>query len=162
VEERIRLARRDRFSVFVELNAALYLGVLFFVAGVGWTVTTYSARLGDVAILLSLTCVFGWSLYYCFDRAHPYSHHRVEPPSLASDYVLSRLPRLRHRAGYLESRFHPFGSPGTSPAVASAVFFGLACRDRRFVLAALSSGWMVQCAYFPPDLSTPARCAGPR
>jgi hypothetical protein len=66
------LARDDRVSVFVELNALLYLGVLSFVAGVGWTVSTYSARLGDVAIVSSLAGVICWSLYYCFARAHPY------------------------------------------------------------------------------------------
>lgn len=134
-------------SVFVELNAALYLGVLFFVAGVGWTVTTYSARLGDVAILLSLTCVFGWSLYYCFKRAHPDSHHRVDPPGLAFDYVLYLgCLVFAIELGYLESRFHPFGVAwDLSLLLASAVFFALAYRfNNRFVLSlALSSlaGW---------------------
>lgn len=141
------LARRDRFSVFVELNAALYLGVLSFVAGVGWTVTTYSARLGDVAILLSLTCVFGWSLYYCFARALPYSHHRVEQPGLTFDYVLYLgCLVFAVELGYLETRFHPFGvNWDLSLLLASAVFFALAYRfDNRFVLSlALSSlaGW---------------------
>jgi hypothetical protein len=114
--------------VFVELNAALYLGVLFFVAGIGWTVTTYSARLGDVAILLSLTCVFGWSLYYCFKGALPYSHHRVEPPGLALDYVLYLGCLIfAIELGYLESRFHLFGLDWDySLLLASAVFFALA------------------------------------
>ena len=114
--------------MFVELNAALYLGVLFFVAGIGWTVTTYSARLGDVAILLSLTCVFGWSLYYCFKGALPYSHHRVEPPGLALDYVLYLGCLIfAIELGYLESRFHLFGLDWDySLLLASAVFFALA------------------------------------
>ena len=40
------LVRKDRFSVFVELNTLLYVGVLAFVAGVGWTIQTYSAEPG--------------------------------------------------------------------------------------------------------------------
>ncbi len=141
------LVRRDRVSVFVELNAALYIGVLSFVAGVGWTVASYSARLGDVAILLSLTSVFAWSLYFCFDRAFPYSHDRVEPPGLAFDYVLYLgCLVFAIELGYLESRFHLFGLDWDySLLLASAVFFALAYRfDNRFVLSlALSSlaGW---------------------
>ena len=141
------LVRNDRFSVFVELNTLLYLGVLSFVAGVGWMVATYSARLGDAAILSSLTFVFCWSLYYCFARALPYSHHRVEHPGLAFDYVLY-LGCLVFAIdlGYLDARVHPFQHDwDNSLLLASAVFFALAYRfDNRFVLSlALSSlaGW---------------------
>ncbi len=141
------LVRNDRFSVFVELNTLLYLGVLSFVAGVGWMVATYSARLGDAAILSSLAFVFGWSLYYCFARALPYSHHRVEHPGLAFDYVLY-LGCLVFAIdlGYLDARVHPFQHDwDNSLLLASAVFFALAYRfDNRFVLSlALSSlaGW---------------------
>jgi hypothetical protein len=137
------LVRNDRFSVFVELNTLLYLGVLSFVAGVGWTVATYSARLGDVAILASLTGVFAWSLYYCFSRAHPYSHQQVEPPGLAFDYVLYLGCLIfAVELGYLEARFHFFETDWDhSLLLASAVFFALAYRfDNRFVLSlALSS-----------------------
>jgi hypothetical protein len=34
------LSRGEPFSVFLELNALHYLGVLAFVAGLGWTVST--------------------------------------------------------------------------------------------------------------------------
>jgi hypothetical protein len=141
------LVRNDRFSIFVELNTLLYLGVLSFVAGVGWMVATYSARLGDAAILSSLTFVFCWSLYYCFARALPYSHQRVEHPGLAFDYVLY-LGCLVFAIdlGYLDARVHPFQHDwDNSLLLASAVFFALAYRfDNRFVLSlALSSlaGW---------------------
>ena len=45
------LVRRERFSVFVELSALLYLGVLSLVGGLIWTFREYVASLGDVAIL---------------------------------------------------------------------------------------------------------------
>jgi hypothetical protein len=137
------LVRKERFSVFVELNTLLYLGVLALVAGVGWTISTYSARLGDAAIVLSLTCVFCWSLYYCFARALPYSHHEVEHPGLAFDYVLY-LGCLIFALdlGYVQSQFHPFQLDWDhSLLLASGVFFALAYRfDNRLVLSlALSS-----------------------
>ncbi len=141
------LARNDRFCVFVELNTLLYLGVLSFVAGMGWMVATYSARLGDAAILSSLTLVFCWSLYYCFARALPYSHHCVEHPGLAFDYVLYLgCLVFAIELGYLDARVHPFQHDwDNSLLMASAVFFALAYRfDNRFVLSlALSSlaGW---------------------
>lgn len=40
------LCRGEPFSVFLELNVLLYAGVLAFVAGLGWTVTTWSQQLG--------------------------------------------------------------------------------------------------------------------
>jgi hypothetical protein len=137
------LVRKDRFSVFVELNTLLYVGVLSFVAGVGWMVATYSARLGDAAILSSLTCIFCWSLYYCFARALPYSHGQVEHPGLAFDYVLYLgCLVFAIELGYLEARVHFFQLDWDySLLLASAVFFALAYRfDNRFVLSlALSS-----------------------
>jgi hypothetical protein len=142
------LARKDRFSVFVELNTLLYLGVLSGVAGIGWTVTTYSARLGDAAVLSSLTCVFCWSLYYCFARALPYSRRQVEHPGLGFDYVLYLgCLVFAIELAYLESRFHLFQADWDhSLLLASVVFFALAYRfDNRFVLSlALSSlaGWL--------------------
>ena len=137
------LVRKDRFSVFVELNTLLYVGVLSVVAGVGWSVATYSARLGDVAILLSLSCVFGWSLYYCFSRALPYSHLQEDQPGLAFDYVLYLgCLVFSIELGYAMSRVHPFQlNWDHSLLLASAVFFALAYRfDNRLVLSlALSS-----------------------
>jgi len=137
------LVRKDRFSVFVELNALLYLGVLAVAAGVGWTVTTYSARLGDAAILSSLACVFCWSLYYCFARALPYSHRQVEQPGLAFEYVLYLGCLIfAIELGYLESRFRLFPLDWDHYLLlSSALFFALAYRfDNRLVLSlALSS-----------------------
>jgi hypothetical protein len=141
------LVRRDRFSLFIELNALLYLGVLSIAAGAGWTIATYSARLGDLAILATLTAVFGASLYYCFTHTAAYSQEQVEPPGLAFDYVLYLGCLIfAVELGYVESRFHPFGADwDQSLLLAAAVFFALAYRfDNRFVLSlALSSlgGW---------------------
>lgn len=137
------LVRKDRWSVNVELNALLYLGIVSLVGGVGWTVTQYSARLGDVAILGTLTAVFVWSVHFCLANGRPFSSGRVDTPSIAFDYVLYLgCLILAVDLGYVESTFHPFGGDWDHLLLlASTVFFVLAYRfDNRLVLSlALSS-----------------------
>src|SRR4051794_21372592 len=60
------LSRGDLFSVFFELNVLLYVGVLAFVGGLGWTVSTWSQQLGDVLILTVLFALLGACFRYCF------------------------------------------------------------------------------------------------
>ena len=101
------LVRKDLLSVFIELNGLLYLGVLSFVAGVGWTIQVHFAGLGDAAIISALTLLFFLSFYYCFSRALPYSTKEVESPNMAFDYVLySGCLVFALELGYLETRFH--------------------------------------------------------
>ena len=47
--------RGEPFSIFLELNVVLYAGVVAFVAGLGWTVTTWSQQLGDIVVLTVLS-----------------------------------------------------------------------------------------------------------
>jgi len=141
------LVRKDRFSVFVELNALFYLGVLSFVAGVAWVIQTYLSTLGDTAILSGLTLLLCLSFSYCFSRALPYSPDQMESPNLAFDYVLYLGCLLfAVELAYLETRFHLMQSEWDYYLLFSSVlFFGLAYRfDNRFVLSlALSTlaGW---------------------
>ena len=72
------LVRRERFSVFVELSALLYLGVLSIVGGLVWTFREYVASLGDVAILSILALLMVLAFGYCFSRTAPYSNDEVE------------------------------------------------------------------------------------
>ena len=51
------LSRREPFSVFLELNVLLYAGVLAFVAGLGWTVSTWSKQLGNFLVLTILSAI---------------------------------------------------------------------------------------------------------
>jgi hypothetical protein len=141
------IVRKDRFSVFLELNAVLYLGVLAFVAGLGWTIRDHFASLGDAVIVVPLALVFAGCLFYCFGRAHPYQPTRVESPSFAFDYVLY-LGCLVFgvELGYIEFRFALLRANWDVYLVISAIlYFALAYRfDNRFVLSlALSTlaGW---------------------
>ena len=132
------LVRKDRFSVFVELNTALYLGVLAFVAGVGWTIETHFANLGDAAILSALTLTFCFSIYYCFSRGLPYSDRRVESSGFAFDYVLYLgCLIVASELAFIETRFALFGDAwDVHVLVSAALFFVAAYRfDNRFVLS---------------------------
>ncbi|MGD0988244.1 MAG: DUF2157 domain-containing protein [Candidatus Sulfotelmatobacter sp.] len=141
------LSREGPFPLFLELNILLYAGVLTFVAGLGWTVSTWSQQIGDVLILAALSAILAACFWYCFSRATAWSPTEVPAPSPIFDYVLY-LGSLVWcvELAYLEKRFHLLSGQWDLYLLASAgLFFILAYRfDNRFVLSlALSSlaGW---------------------
>jgi hypothetical protein len=82
------LSRGEPFSLFLELNVLLYAGVLAFVAGLGWTVRTWSQQLGDVLVLTVLSTILAACFWYCFSRAPTWSPAETPAPSPIFDYVL--------------------------------------------------------------------------
>jgi hypothetical protein len=141
------LSRGEPFSFFLELNLLLYAGILAFVAGLGWTVSTWSDQMGDVLVLTILTAILAASLWYCFSRAPAWSASESPSPGLAFDYVLY-LGSLTWTVelAYIEKRFELLSGQWDLYLLATAaLFFLLAYRfDNRFVLSlALSSlaGW---------------------
>jgi len=141
------LSRREPFSLFLELNILLYAGILAFVAGLGWTVSTWSQQLGDVLVLAILTAMLAACFWYCFSRAPAWSPGETPSPSLVLDYVLYLGALIWSvELAYVENRFHLFsGQPDLYLLLTAGLFFFLAYRfDNRFVLSlALSSlaGW---------------------
>jgi len=141
------LSRGEPFSLFLELNVLLYAGVLAFVAGLGWTVSTWSQQIGDVLVLTVLSTILASSFWYCFSRAPAWSPAETPAPSPIFDYVLylgSLIWSLE--LGYIENRFHVLSGQLNLYLLATAgLFFFLAYRfDNRFVLSlGLSSlaGW---------------------
>src|SRR5580692_6596958 len=141
------LARREPFSLFLELNVLLYAGVLAFVAGLGWTVSTWSQQLGDILVLTILSTILAACFWYCFSRAPAWSPAETPTTSPIFDYVLylgSLIWSLE--LAYVENRFHVLSGQLDLYLLASAgLFFFLAYRfDNRLVLSlALSSlaGW---------------------
>lgn len=131
------IVRRDRFSLFVELNAILYIGVIAIVAGIGWIVQDYAAGLGDTLILATLVLLMTASFGYCFATAPPYSNGETEPPSFAFDYVLYfGCLVLSATLAFIETRFGLFNGWDTHFLIAAVVFGVLAYRfDNRFVLS---------------------------
>jgi hypothetical protein len=141
------LCRGEPFSLFLELNILLYAGVLAFVAGLGWTVTTWSQQLGDVLVLTILSTILAACFWYCFPRSPAWSLAETNAPTAIFDYVLY-LGSLVWcvELAYLENRFHVLSGQWDLYLLATAgFFFFLAYRfDNRFVLSlALSSlgGW---------------------
>src|SRR5712671_5650159 len=141
------LSRNEPFSVFLELNILLYAGILAFVAGLGWTVSTWSQQLGDVLVLTILSAMLAACFWYCFSRAPAWSAGETPSPGLVLDYVLYLGSLIWSvELAYLENRFHLLSGQWDLYLLATAgVFFYLAYRfDNRFVLSlALSSlaGW---------------------
>ena len=141
------LSRGEPFSLSLELNLLLYAGVLAFVAGLGWTISTWSQQLGDVLILTIISIILAASFWYCFSRAPAWSAAETAAPTPIFDYVLY-LGCLVWcvELAYLENRFHVLSGQWDLYLLATALlFFFLAYRfDNRFVLSlALSSlaGW---------------------
>ena len=141
------LCRGEPFSLFLELNVLLYAGVLAFVAGLGWTVTTWSQQLGDVVVVTILSIMLAACFWYCFSRASAWSSAETPAPNAIFDYVLY-LGSLVWcvELAYLENRLHVLSGQWDLYLLATAaLFFFLAYRfDNRFVLSlALSSlaGW---------------------
>jgi hypothetical protein len=140
------LCRGEPFSLFLELNVLLYAGVLAFVAGLGWTVSTWSQQIGDVLVLTILSVILAACFWYCFSRAPAWSPAETPAPSPIFDYVLYLGSLVWSiELGYIENRFHVLGEWDLYLLATAALFFFLAYRfDNRFVLSlALSSlaGW---------------------
>ena len=141
------LSRGEPFSLFLELNILLYAGILAFVGGLGWTVSTWSEQLGDVLVLAVLSTMLAACFWYCFSRAHAWSTAETPSPNLVLDYVLylgSLIWSLE--LAYIENRFHLLSGQWDLYLLGTAgLFFFLAYRfDNRFVLSlALSAlaGW---------------------
>jgi len=129
--------RHERFSVFVELSALLYLGVLSIIGGLTWTFRDYLDRLGDVAILSILLILMAVSFGYCFIKTLPYSNDEVESPTFAFDYVLYFACLVfSSTLAFIETRFGVFHGWDTHLLIAAIVFGVLAYRfDNRFVLS---------------------------
>jgi len=141
------LSRGEPFSVFLELNILLYVGILAFVAGLGWTVSTWSQQLGDVLVLAVLSTMLAACFWYCFSRVPAWSPGETPSPSLVLDYVLYLGSLIWSvELAYIETRFHLLSGQWDFYLLGTAgLFFFLAYRfDNRFVLSfALSSlaGW---------------------
>jgi hypothetical protein len=141
------LSRVEPFSLFLELNILLYAGILAFVAGLGWTISTWSRQLGDVLVLAVLSAMLGACFWYCFSRAPAWSAGETASPSLVFDYVLYLGSLIwTVELAYIEKQFHTLSGQWDLYLLATAgLFFFLAYRfDNRLVLSlALSSlaGW---------------------
>src|SRR5881227_2951410 len=82
------LAHGNPFSLSLELNLLLYGGVLAFIAGLGWTISTWSQQVGDVIILSVISSILAGCSWYSFSRTAAWSAAEVASPTPIFDYVL--------------------------------------------------------------------------
>ncbi len=141
------ISRGEPYSLFLELNILFYAGILAFVGGLGWTVTTWSQQLGDIVVLTILTALLGACFWYCFSHAPAWSPLETASPSMVLDYVLYLGCLVWSvELAYIETRLHMLSGQWDDYLLATAiVFVFLAYRfDNRLVLSlALSAlaGW---------------------
>ena len=133
----LEIVRRDRFSIYVELNVLLYIGVVSIVAGLGWTFRDYVVNLGDAAILSILGVLMAAAFGYCFSKGPAYTNDEIESSSFGFDYVLYfGCLVLSATLAFVETRFAVFHGWDTHLLIAATVFGALAYRfDNRFVLS---------------------------
>ena len=141
------LVSRRRISLFVDLNVLLYLGVLSFAGGLGWTIYTYAASWGDIVLLLPATALLAACFWYCFTQAASFTLERAVAQGFAFDYVLYLgCLVFAVELGYLEYRFQLLKEQWDAYLLlSSALYLALAYRfDNRFVLSlgiATLGGW---------------------
>jgi hypothetical protein len=115
---------RKIFSVYYELRIILYLGIMLFTAGVGILIYLNIGELGHLLSIIALFVFTAVCFYYAFKYAHPYSHHKVKPPTPLFDYIVL-LGCLLFIAAltYLEFQYHILEYNLGSTTLVTAVFF---------------------------------------
>lgn len=142
----------------LELNILLYAGVLAFVGGLGWTVSTWSQQIGDVLVLTFLSVLLGSCFWYCFSRALAWTPAESPPPSLIFEYVLY-LGSLTWSVelAYVENRFHLLSGQWDGYLLATAaLFFFLAYRFETV------SSCRSPCPRLPGGSALPSRTGPPK
>ncbi len=76
------------FSVFYDLRAILYLGIVLFSSGIGLLIYKNIGQLGHYASLLLLCATTIGCFYYAFKKGIAYSNHTVKSPTPYFDYVV--------------------------------------------------------------------------
>jgi hypothetical protein len=75
-------------SVFWELNALLYLGVLLLTSGLGMLVYTQMNHVGHLTVISCIGVLSAVSYIYCLRKKLPFSTDKVQSKSIFMDYLL--------------------------------------------------------------------------
>jgi hypothetical protein len=155
----LRVARGELVSVYWELRALLYMGVLLITGGVGLLVKENLDHIGPVAIAALIGLVAAAALGWVIRVAPPFSWREVPSPNLGFDYMLL-LGVLLAAAdlAFIEVKFTPLGAAWAWHLLIVAAFTALAAFrfDSRIIFSlALSTfaAWRgVSAARFGVDL----------
>ena len=110
--EKIRMrAANQLFSLYWELRAILYIGVLLLSGGIGILIYKNINSIGHTAILLFIALVSAGSFAYCFKKSPAFSFQKIWPLNSFLDYILL-LGCLTFISfvGYLQFQYQVFGN----------------------------------------------------
>lgn len=148
-----RIAGRQLVSVYFDLRALLYAGVLLFSTGIGILIYKNIGDIGHrvaIGVLILLTAV---CFVYMFRKGPRYQHHEVEGPTPYFEYVvLLGSLLLISVQGYLQFKYELLTENlGLSTLISAAVFFVVAYRFDH--LGVLSLGITALASFFSITLS---------
>ncbi len=133
-----RIYSGEFISLFYEIRALLYVGVLSFTTGAGILLYKHTETLGHSINILLLTMVMLACFAYATKHRPPYTHAEVESPTPYYDYALL-LGALLFASieGYLQAVYNIFGQQwGLAGLIPAVVFFVMAyLYDHRGILA---------------------------
>ena len=138
-------------SVFYELRASLYLGVMLFTSGAGILIYQNIGSIGHIISIIALTILMLICFWYVFKHEAGYSHRPIQSPTPYYDYVLLLgCLLLISIQGYLQLQYGALDqSLSWSTLITAIVFFYAAYRfDHLGVLSlaitALASFWSIR------------------
>lgn len=105
-----RVARRRLVSVWLEIRALLYVGVLLLTSGVGLLVSEHHREIGPWVIAAGIGVAAAACLVWVARKAAPFSWEAVPSPNAAFDYVLLLgLLLFASDLAYIEAEFTMLG-----------------------------------------------------
>jgi hypothetical protein len=98
-------------SVYLEIRALLYLGILLLTTGLGIIIYKNIDTIGHQAILAFIAAIVIGCFFYCFKHKKPFSKTKAQTPNAFFDYVLllGTLSFLIF-VGYLQFQYNVFGT----------------------------------------------------
>ena len=140
-------------SVYFDLRALLYAGVLLFSTGIGILIYKNIGDIGHLVAIGALILLTAACFVYMFRKGPRYQHHEVEGPTPYFEYVvLLGSLLLISVQGYLQFKYELLTENlGLSTLISAAVFFVVAYRFDH--LGVLSLGITALASFFSITLS---------
>ena len=134
---------KEPFSIFWEVRALLYLGILFLSSGLGILIYRNIDTIGHQTILALLILATAGCFWYCARHAKPFTTVRAAAESWSDYMLLLGALLFGVLTGYLQIKYSVFGAHhGLALSVPAACYLFLAYRfDHRGVLQLAISGF---------------------
>jgi hypothetical protein len=148
-----KIEDRQLVSVYFDLRALLYAGVLLFSTGIGILIYKNIGDIGHLVAISVLILLTAACFVYIFRKGPPYQHFEVEGPTPYFEYiVLLGSLLLISVQGYLQFKYELLTENlGLSTLISAAVFFVVAYRFDH--LGVLSLGITALASFFSITLS---------